>query len=259
MMPGSNAQASQSSADLGDVAAEYRPYGEVEVLPLSKIQSIVARNLSRSWTQIPHVTHHDELDITVLEQARPKLSEASGFKLTVLPFVIKAVAEALKAFPQFNASLDASGQHLIFKKFYNVGVAVDTPKGLFVPVVRAVDELSVQAIAEKMASLVALARGKGLPMSEMSGASFSVSSLGSVGGTGFTPIINLPEVAILGLTRTRLAPRPTGSGTVEWRSMLPVSLSYDHRVINGADAARFCRFVETAMESGISAGHVAEP
>jgi pyruvate dehydrogenase E2 component (dihydrolipoamide acetyltransferase) len=241
--------ADQLPSETNALVSESRSYGEVEVRELSKIQTLVARNLLRSWSRIPHVTHHEELDITDLEVIRIAVSEKHGIRLTALHFVIRAVVESLRAFPQFNASLDDSGQHLILKKFYNIGVAVDTPRGLLVPVIRDVDRLDVTQIAMRLRELVAAAREKGLPMSAMSGASFSVSSLGSIGGTAFTPIINAPEAAILGMTRVRRVAAPGAAGAVEWRSMLPVSLSYDHRIINGADAARFCASIQAGIQT----------
>jgi len=217
---------------------DFAAFGEVEVRPLSRVQQYVAANLSRNWVMIPHVTHNDEVDISALEALRKHLA-AEGSKVSTLAFVIKALVSVLQQFPQFNASLDADGKSLVFKKYWSIGVAVDTPGGLLVPVVRDAERKSVLEIAEEIGLVAQKARTKGLSMGEMSGGCFTVSSLGSIGGTSFTPIINAPEVAILGMTKTVRRPVEVESG-IEWRSMLPLSLSYDHRVINGADAARFC-------------------
>lgn len=217
---------------------DFTAFGEVEVRPLSRVQQYVAANLSRNWVMIPHVTHNDEVDITALESLRKQLA-TEGCKVSTLAFVIKALVSVLQQFPHFNASLDADGKSLVFKKYWNIGVAVDSPGGLLVPVVRDAECKSVLEIAEEMGQVAQKARTKGLSMGEMSGGCFTVSSLGGIGGTSFTPIINAPEVAILGLTKTVVRPVKADSG-VEWCTMLPLSLSYDHRVINGADAARFC-------------------
>lgn len=217
---------------------DFAAFGEVEIRPLSRVQQYVAANLSRNWVMIPHVTHNDEVDISALEALRKQLA-AEGSKVSTLAFVVKALVSVLQQFPQFNASLDADGKSLVFKKYWSIGVAVDTPGGLLVPVVRDAERKSVLEIAEEIGLVAQKARTKGLSMGEMSGGCFTVSSLGSIGGTSFTPIINAPEVAILGMTKTVRRPVEAESG-IEWRSMLPLSLSYDHRVINGADAARFC-------------------
>lgn len=221
-------------------AADFTAYGETETIPLTRLQCLAGATLSRNSASIPHVTHHDDADITALEALRRRLADAEpGVKATPLIFLIKAAVAALKAHPRFNASLDASGKHLILKKFYNIGVAIDTPGGLLVGVLRDCDRKGWRELAAELAALTAKARSKGLPLAEMSGGCFTISSLGGLGGAGFTPIINAPEVAILGVSRTRQTPRPAADGGVEWRAALPLSLSYDHRVINGADAARF--------------------
>lgn len=218
---------------------DFSCFGEVEVQPLSRVQQFVAANLSRNWNVIPHVTHNDELDISILEALRRELLAEGAGKFSTLAFVVKAVTRALQEFPQLNASLDAEGKQLTLKKYWNIGVAVDTPSGLLVPVVLQTDKKSVRDITDEIAAVSSKARMKGLSMAEMSGGCFTISSLGGIGGTSFTPIINAPEVAILGLTKTVRRPVEVENG-IEWRTMLPVSLSYDHRVINGADAARFC-------------------
>ena len=212
-------------------------FGEIEAVKRTRFQKIVAKTLAASAAAIPHVTHHDEVDVTALQahrKARPEL------RASPVIYVIKAVADALQVFPQFNASLAADGETLILKKYVHIGVAVDGPLGLLVPVLRDCDRKDVPALAEELRELSARARSKGLPIEKMSGGCFSVSSLGGIGGVYFTPIINAPEVAILGVTGVRVQPVWTGAA-FEPREMLPLSLSYDHRVINGADAARFVR------------------
>ena len=223
---------------------DFAEFGEIEVKPVSRIQKLTGAFLSRNWLSIPHVTHQDDADITALETFRQARNEADAVKLTPLVFLIKASVRALQEFPQFNASLDGDGKNLVLKKYFHIGVAVDTRFGLLVPVLRDCDKKSVAELAVELAAVSKKAREKGLSMVEMSGGCFSISSLGGVGGTGFTPIINAPEVAILGVTKTRLTAQPSDEGDgVDWRKMLPLSLSYDHRVINGADAARFTAFL----------------
>lgn len=214
-------------------------FGPVEVRPLSRIQKVVATTLSRNWATIPHVTHHDEADISALNALRGGLAAQAGTKLTPLAFMMKAAVAALRELPQLNASYDAASNTLVIKKYYHLGFAVDTPAGLVVPVIRDADRKSVVELSQEIAELSVRARAKGLPISVMEGGSFTLSSLGSIGGTGFTPIINAPEVAILGTTRSYEKPVKIDS-QLAWRTVLPLSLSYDHRVINGADAARFC-------------------
>ncbi len=218
---------------------DYSVFGSIETKPLARIQQIVGKTLARNWVNIPHVTHNDDVDISTLGQVRQKLAETSGKKVTPLAFMVKAAVATLKALPQFNASLDSAGKNLILKQYFHIGVAVDTPNGLLVPVIHNADQKSVIEIAEEIQTLSELARTKGLPMDKMTGGCFTLSSLGGIGGTSFSPIINAPEVAILGITRT--AEKPVNeNGQLVWKQMLPLSLSYDHRVINGADAARFC-------------------
>lgn len=218
---------------------DFSAFGEVETVPISRIQKLTASYLARNWVAIPHVTHQDDADITELETYRKTLSEQTGVKLTALPFVLKAVARLLGEFPQFNASLAADGQNVFLKKYVHLGMAIDTPRGLLVGVLRDADKKSVVQLAQESAELSSRAREKGLPMKDMVGGSMTVTSLGHLGGTSFTPIINAPEVAILGLTRAQWKPRRAEDQSIEWRLMLPLSLSYDHRVLNGADAARF--------------------
>lgn len=230
-------------------AVDFSAFGEVEQKPLSKIQKFVAAFLGRNWVAIPHVTHNDDADVTDLEARRQAHNMQGSTKLTAVPLLVKALAEALAAFPQFNASLDPASGTLTLKKYVHVGVAVDTPGGLLVPVIRDCDKKSASQIATEIAALSEKARTKGLSMTEMSGGCITLTSLGHIGGTSFTPIVNAPEVAILGVTRARPLPVPAQDGGIAWRQMLPLSLSYDHRVINGADAARFCRFIAQRLAS----------
>ena len=227
---------------------DFAKFGAVESKPLSRIKKISGANLHRNWVMIPHVTNCDDADITELEAFRVQLNkenEKSGIKVTMLAFLIKACVAALKKFPDFNASLD--GENLVYKKYYHVGFAADTPNGLVVPVVKNADQKGVLAIAKEMGELSSKAREGKLGPTDMQGGCFSISSLGGIGGTAFTPIINAPEVAILGVSRASLQPVYRGGGFVP-RLMLPLSLSYDHRVIDGAAAARFARHLATTLE-----------
>lgn len=222
---------------------DFSKFGEIESQPLNKIKRLTAINVHRAWVTIPHVTQFDEADITDLEDFRKsEMTKGSEVKLTVLAFVCKVICKALAVHPQFNSSLDASGEHLIYKKYFNLGIAVETPNGLVVPVIKGVEKLSVSDIAKEMTRLSLKAREKGLMPNEMSGGCFTISSLGGIGGTAFTPIVNSPEVAILGLSRSAIKPIFV-LGEFKPRLMLPLSLSYDHRVIDGAEAARFTRFI----------------
>ena len=220
---------------------DFSKFGEVEEQPLSRIRARGAQNLHRSWLNIPHVTQHDEVDITDLESFRASLKregESRGVKVTPLAFIIKACVQALKEFPTFNASLSADASTFILKRYYHIGMAVDTPDGLVVPVIRDADRKGVWDLSAEVVELAEKARDKKLGVNDMQGGSFSVSSLGAIGGTGFTPIINAPEVAILGVGRLTTRPHWTGEA-FEPRKMLPLSLSYDRRAINGAEAGRF--------------------
>jgi len=224
-------------------AVDFARFGETEVQPLNKIKRLTGINLSRAWLNVPHVTHHDEADITELEAFRQALkprAEKAGVRVTLLSFFMKACAATLQAFPSFNASLDPSGENLILKKYYHIGIAVDTPNGLVVPVIRDVDKKGLFELSAELAEISSKARDKKLTPGEMQGGTFTISSLGGIGGTSFTPIVNAPEVAILGLTRSQHKPIPQGDGFV-FRLMQPMSLSYDHRVIDGAQAARFVK------------------
>jgi len=228
---------------------DFAVFGEVEVKALSRIQGLTAGFLSRNWLTIPHVTHHDDADITALEIWRKQLAEQNPQqpKVSALAFFAKALVSGLKAFPQFNASLDATGKNLVLKKYFHIGIAIDTPRGLVVGVVRDCDRKSVADVAAQITALSAKARGRGLPMSDMEGGCMSISSLGGIGGTGFTPIVNAPEVAILGITKAEWKPKRGAGDAIEWRLKAPLSLSYDHRVINGADAARFLRHLDEVL------------
>lgn len=222
---------------------DFSQYGDVEMQPLSRIQQISGRNLHRNWISIPHVTQFDEADITELEAFRKQKSEElkdREIKLTPLAFFIKAAVAALKEFPQFNASLHADGQQLVVKKYYHIGVAVDTPHGLVVPVIHDADRKGLVDLAQELGEISAKARERKLSPDAMKGGCFSISSLGGIGGTGFTPIINAPEVAILGVSRAHMKPVYKDGDFVP-RLMVPLSLAYDHRVIDGAAAARFTR------------------
>lgn len=218
---------------------DFSKFGEIETQPLSRIKKISGANLHRNWVMIPHVTNNDKADITDLENFRKLLNkehEREGIRFTMLAFLIKAVVATLKKFPEFNASLD--GDNLVLKKYYNIGFAADTPHGLVVPVIRDADKKSIIEIAQEMGELSKAARDGKLSPSQMQGGCFTISSLGGIGGTDFTPIVNAPEVAILGVSRSAIEPVWNGS-EFKPRLMLPLSLSYDHRVIDGAAAARF--------------------
>jgi pyruvate dehydrogenase E2 component (dihydrolipoamide acetyltransferase) len=220
---------------------DFSKFGDTELQPLSRIKKISGPNLHRNWVMIPHVTQFDDADITELEEFRKSANESlakSGVKLTMLAFVIKASVSALKKFPAFNASLDANGENLILKHYYHIGFAADTPNGLVVPVVKNADKKGIAEIAKEMGELSAQAREGKLKPADMQGASFTISSLGGIGGTKFTPIINAPEVAILGLSKSAMQPVWDGKQFVP-RLIMPLSLSYDHRVIDGAMGARF--------------------
>jgi len=220
---------------------DFSKFGDVTLKPLTKIQKVSARNLHRSWVTIPHVTQFDEADITELEAFRKKSSASKSKdapKLTLLSFFMKAVVVVLKEMPKFNSSLDASGENLILKQYFHIGIAVDTPNGLMVPVIRDVDVKGLHDIAKELSDVSERARARRLSMEDMQGASMTISSLGGIGGTAFTPIINPPEVAILGVSRSEMKPVYQDGDFVP-RLICPLSLSYDHRVIDGADAARF--------------------
>lgn len=224
---------------------DFAKFGPVETQPLSRIQKLSGQNLARNWAMIPHVTQFDDADITEMEAFRKQLGEESkDTKLTPLVFLIKAAVAALRAFPKFNASLD--GDTLVLKRYFHIGIAVDTPDGLVVPVIRDCDQKGLLDLARELGEISKKARDKKLGPADMQGGCFSISSLGGIGGTAFTPIINAPEVAILGVSRSSIKPVWNGKDFAP-RLMLPLSLSYDHRVIDGADAARFTSFLAKSL------------
>jgi len=228
---------------------DFSKFGEIETKPLSKIKKISGANLARNWVMIPHVTQHDDADITELEALRVEINkenEKAGIKVTMLAFLIKASVAALKKYPDFNASLDASGENLTLKKYFHIGFAADTPNGLVVPVLRDADRKGVLDIAVETSALAKKAREGKLSPAEMSGGCFSISSLGGIGGTAFTPIVNAPEVAILGVSKSQTKPLWDGNA-FHPRLILPLSLSYDHRVVDGASAARFTAYLAQAL------------
>lgn len=228
---------------------DFSKWGEVETVPLSKINKLTGQFLHRNWVTIPHVTQFDEADITDLEAFRKSMVaeyKEAGVKITMLVFLMKAVVSALKAYPRFNSSLDATGENLILKNYYNIGIAVATKDGLVVPVVNDVDRKSLVELAKELGEISVKARDKKLKPSDMQGGCFTISSLGGIGGTKFTPIVNAPEVAILGASRSKM--QPVWNGTeFEPRLVLPLSLSYDHRVIDGADGARFTSLLSRVL------------
>ncbi len=228
---------------------DFAKFGVIESKPLSRIQKISGANLHRNWVTIPHVTQFDEADITDMEAFRKQLGNEyakQAIKITPLAFMLKAVVAALQKFPTFNASLDAGGENLVFKQYFNIGVAVDTPDGLMVPVLRNVDKKGIVQLAVELAEISAKAREKKITAADMQGGCFTISSLGGIGGTAFTPIINAPEVAILGVSRSSMKPVYQGGEFVP-RLMLPLSVSYDHRVIDGAAAARFTSYLAQVL------------
>jgi len=234
---------------------DFAKFGPIELKPLSRIKKLSGANLHRNWISIPHVTQFDEADITELEAFRKEsgaASEKQGFKLTMLAFLIKACVTALRQYPEFNASLDPGSENLVLKKYFHIGVAVDTPDGLVVPVIRDADRKGVYALARELAEVSKLARDRKLKPGDMQGGTFSISSLGGIGGMAFTPIINAPEVAILGVSRSAMRPvwvsgKSEAAGQFMPRLMLPLSLSYDHRVLDGAAAARFTSYLASVL------------
>ncbi|MCP4410969.1 MAG: dihydrolipoyllysine-residue acetyltransferase [Gammaproteobacteria bacterium] len=245
----------QSTASTGtlNIAAlpniDFSKFGDTETIALTKIQKFSSANLHRNWLTIPHVTQNDDADITEMDAFRKSVKDealSEGIRLTPLTFMLKAVVASLKAFPRFNSSLSTDDQSLILKKYFHIGVAVDTPEGLVVPVIRDVDKKSIYQLATELAEVSASARDKKLGIDAMKGSCFTISSLGGIGGTSFTPIVNWPDVAILGVSKSTLKPVWNGQ-EFEPRLMLPLSLSYDHRVIDGADGARFITHLSRTM------------
>ena len=248
---GGQAAAASRPAGSGPALPDFSKWGEVERKAMSGIRRKTAEHLSYAWNTIPHVTQFDQADITNLEVMRKKYrgeAEKAGGNLTVTAVAAKVIATALKAFPQFNASVDAAGEAIVYKKYINVGIAVDTDNGLLVPVIRNADQKNLIQLSVEINVLAEKAKARKLTLDEMSGGSMSISNLGGIGGTSFTPIVNWPEVAILGISRGGY--EPVWNGTAfEPRQMLPLSLSYDHRLIDGADAIRFLRWVVEALEN----------
>ena len=244
-----------NAAPAGDAPAagplpDFSRWGEIERQPMRAVRRKTAAHLSTAWSTIPHVTQHDVADVTAVEEFRKryvKQVEAAGGHLTVTAIAAKICAAALKVFPQFNASIDMAAEEIVFKKYVHIGIAVDTDRGLLVPVIRDVDRKNITQVSIDLAQLSEKARTRKLSLDEMQGGCFSISNLGGIGGTSFTPIVNAPEVAILGIARARMEPVYQGGQFVP-RLMLPLSLSYDHRVIDGADGIRFLRWIVDALE-----------
>jgi pyruvate dehydrogenase E2 component (dihydrolipoamide acetyltransferase) len=233
-------------------AVDFSKFGAIEVKPLARIKKISGPHLHRSWLNVPHVTHNDEADITEIEAFRKELdgegkAAKPAYRVSLLPFLMKASVKVLKQFPDFNSSLSPEKDSLIHKKFYNIGIAVDTPDGLMVPVIKDVDRKGIIDLSKELGEISAKARDGKLTAAEMTGGTFTISSLGGIGGTAFTPIVNAPEVAILGVVRSKMAPVWNGT-EFKPRLMLPLCLSYDHRVVDGASAARFCRALAVSLE-----------
>ena len=244
------AQASRGAALTAPELPDFTKWGMVERVSIRGVRRKTAEHLWQAWTTIPHVTQHDKADTTELEQLRAKFApkaEQAGGKMTVTAIALKVCASALKIFPQFNASIDLSKNEIIYKQYINIGVAVDTDRGLLVPVIRDVDKKNIVELAAELTQLSQKAREKKLTLAEMEGGTFTITNLGGIGGTGFSPIVNYPEVAILGLSRSSMEP-VWSNGKFEPRLVLPLSLSYDHRLIDGADAARFLRWIAEAFE-----------
>ena len=247
IMPTSTAQTPLGITPLP--AIDFSQFGAIETQSLSKINKLTGEFLHRSWLTVPHVTQFDEADITEMETFRKQMGkemERDGIKITPLAFIIQAVVAALKAYPRVNSSLDTRGENLILKHYYHIGVAVDTPNGLVVPVIRDADKKSLLQLSQEIREYAGKARDKKLKPSDMQGGCFTISSLGGIGGTKFTPIVNTPEVAILGVSRSKMQPEWNGS-EFKPRLMLPFSLSYDHRVIDGAEGARFTTYLSKML------------
>jgi pyruvate dehydrogenase E2 component (dihydrolipoamide acetyltransferase) len=250
LQSGAPAQGSAGTAGIPGIPdIDFSKFGAIEEVELSKLHRVTAVNMSRNWLNVPHVTQFDEADVTELEDfraAQKALADKKGVKLTPLPFIIKACAQALAEYPQFNVSLHSSGAKLIRKKYIHIGVAVATPAGLMVPVIRDADKKSIWQISSEIAALSAKAKDRKLTKEDMEGACFTVSSLGNIGGTGFTPIVNAPEVAILGVSRAAVKP-VYKNGQFVPRTMLPFALSYDHRAVNGVDGGMFCTYLASLL------------
>lgn len=249
--PAPPAPAASQTAGLPEMPdIDFSQFGEVEVAPLNRIKKLTAANLHRSWLHVPRVTQFDEADITELEAFRQELkteAEARGVRITMLAFLMKACVAALREYPRFNSSLEKGGENLILKKYYNIGIAVDTPDGLVVPAIRNVDRKGIYDLATELGEVSQRARNRKLSPNDLQGATFTISSLGGIGGTMFTPIVNAPEVAILGASRAQMKP-VYENGEFVPRLMLPLALSYDHRVVDGAEGARFVVFLSKVLE-----------
>ncbi len=249
--PSSQAAAATPGLTLPEMPQiDFAKFGEITVQPFGRIKKLTATSLHRSWLHVPHVTHHDEADITELENFRKQAKEEAiqrGVRLTMLAFIMKACVSALKEHPSFNASLEIGGENLILKRYYHLGIAVDTEEGLVVPVIRDVDQKGVLDLAKELGEVSERARDKKLTPNDVQGGTFTISSLGGIGGTAFTPIVNAPEVAILGVSRAQMKPVYKDDDFIP-RLMLPLSLSYDHRVVDGAEAARFTAFLTRVLE-----------
>ncbi len=246
------AQAKRSAPQPGSAPAlpDFSRFGEITREPFSNVRRATAEHLSTAWANVAHVTNHDIADVTRLEELRKRFSErveSAGGKLTVTAIALKIAAAALKAFPKFNAGIDVANQEIIYKNYFNIGVAVDTERGLLVPVVRDVDKKSIVQLSVELKGFAEKARAAKISLDDLQGGCFTITNLGGIGGTNFTPIVNYPEVAILGLSRSSIQPVFV-DGEFEPRRILPLSLSYDHRLIDGADAARFLRWVANAFE-----------
>jgi len=244
-----------SAPSAGGAAAEPLPdfsrWGDVERRPMRGVRRKTAQHLAAAWASIPHVTQHERADVTALDELRKRYAksvEAAGGNLTVTSILVKIVAAALRTFPQVNASVDMAAEELVLKSYVNVGIAVDTDHGLLVPVIRDADAKSLTQISVELTQLSEKARSRKLSLDEMQGGTFSISNLGGIGGTTFTPIVNAPEVAILGVSRARLEPVYNDAGELVPRLILPLSLSYDHRVVDGAEGLRFLRWIVDALE-----------
>jgi pyruvate dehydrogenase E2 component (dihydrolipoamide acetyltransferase) len=244
--------AGRAPAHTGEPLPDFSRWGEIDRQPMRAVRRKTAEHLAAAWAAIPHVTQHDLVDITVLEDLRKryaKKAEALGGGLTVTAIAVKVVAAALKIFPQLNSSIDLAADEIIYKKYVHIGIAVDTDRGLLVPVIRNADTKNILQLSVEIAQLSEKARTRKISLDEMQGGTFSISNLGGIGGTAFTPLVNLPEVAILGISRARMEPAYVKeTGQFVPRLMLPLSLSYDHRVVDGADGIRFLRWVAEALE-----------
>lgn len=246
------AAAAGGSAPAPPPLPDFSRWGRIDREPMSGIRRTTATHLSTSWTTIPHVTQHDQADVTELEALRKRFGprvQAAGGKLTMTAIAVRVAASAVQVFPRFAASVDMASREVILKRYTNVGVAVDTDRGLLVPVVRDADRKNVTELSVELGQLAERARGGKLTLEEMQGGCFTITNLGGLGGTAFTPIVNYPEVAILGMSRSRITPVDDGAGGFAPRLLLPLSLSYDHRVIDGADAVRFLRWIIEALEN----------